>query len=167
MDQMTGPEVREWKAWLLAEGKEPSLLVTERSKSGSVFDYDDVLGAVIERTPEGTWYRIEVSGGEIKRSPLSPFPSKVSEEKREPIRWELWHFALAVCYAAVFIIVVFPPIRQYRLIGLPAEWSGPSAFEALIIGVLALRLLVDPIVRANPGLLRSIPDVIVRLLWLR
>jgi hypothetical protein len=67
LEEMTPEEVRQWKAWMVAEGKEPSPLIIEESSSHSVFDYDEGLKAVVERTPEGRRYRTEIAAGRTIR----------------------------------------------------------------------------------------------------
>ncbi len=65
---MTEDELRQWKEWLLEQGLNPRPIQVNLPRSGSVYTYDRVLAAVVERTPDGSRYLVEVRDGKITRA---------------------------------------------------------------------------------------------------
>ena len=68
VQEMTEVELRQWKEWLLEQGLNPRPMVVDRPKSGSVFEYDYQLKAVVETTLDGSHYLVEVRDGKIARA---------------------------------------------------------------------------------------------------
>ena len=75
VEQMTSEEFVEWKNWLLAEGQNPRTIVFAKPISGSEYAYDPILRAVVETTPEGARYAVELRDGEVIRARLLTSPS--------------------------------------------------------------------------------------------
>ena len=106
-DQMTEEERRQWKEWLLEQGKNPRPMVVDRPKSGSVFEYDYHLRAVIETALDGSHYLVEVRDGKIARArkvtqelPASNGPATRPDES--PAGFAL--FLLGIIFAGIVLM---------------------------------------------------------------
>src|SRR5260370_5036952 len=67
IERMTGEELRDWKRWLLAQGKRTGSISTPRSLAGSAFDYDERTHQVVEYSSDGLSYVVGVQDGHIGR----------------------------------------------------------------------------------------------------
>ena len=113
IENMTDSEVRDWKASLQAQGREPKPMKFPTPLSGSVYDYDSNLGAVVESTREGARYIVTVADGELKRAgllsvayPANVYQSESNEwfatelaRRSRPIAWFLLEAA------AIFLVL--------------------------------------------------------------
>ena len=68
VQDMTEEELRQWKDWLLDQGLNPRPMKVDLPKSGSIYSYDRSLASVVECTPDGYRFIVEVKDGKIGRA---------------------------------------------------------------------------------------------------
>ena len=67
VDQMTEEERRQFKDWLLEQGRNPRPIAVDRLPSGSVYIFDRNVEAVVECASDGSRHVVEVRDGRIRR----------------------------------------------------------------------------------------------------
>lgn len=155
IELMTDHELRDWRQWLLREGKEPRSIPTPRASDGSAFEYDNRTREVFECARDGSRHAVAIQEGQIRR---------IQENPGEPLKDDLRHLAVAEIHGRLRLIGV-AAIQGLVLLALIAFHLGliyvivpliPSVWtltrqvldvgEVLIFGAACLAILLDALV---------------------
>ena len=107
VDQMTEEERRQFESWLLDEGRNPREIVVDRLSSGSEFNYDYELQAVVETTVTGARHLVALRDGRIARMRFLPSAGNTqstnSSQARQQDPGPLFAFAILAIIAIAII----------------------------------------------------------------
>lgn len=126
---MTADELRQWKSWLLEQGRNPPPIAVDSPKSGSVYTYDRQLEAVVESAADGSLYVIAVRDGQTERvRKLTAFREDVIPQRYRPFRLHL---------ALILVLTVLVGLFGRHILSLP-ETGALSLLGMVVAAVIFL-----------------------------